>query len=88
MNIDITPKNKIQEFSHSLHDKLEDILFSIILKMPESFIPAPIMKKLESYINKRTQKLQQEIIHQRWQQIHLEEAIEEIHSKQDKKEAP
>lgn len=46
------------------------------------------MEWLESYINKRTQELQQEILRKQWQQIHLEKAVEEIHSKQDKKKAP
>lgn len=46
------------------------------------------MEWLESYVNKRTQELQQEIIHKQWQQIQLEKAVKESHSKQDKKKAP
>lgn len=81
INIEIKPKNKAKEFSNRLHDALEDVLFSIVQKLPESLIPAPLMEWLESYVNKRTQELQQEIIHKQWQQIHLEKAVEEIHSK-------
>lgn len=88
INIEIRTRNKIKEFFNRLHDTLEDLLFSIVQKLPESLIPAPLMEWLESYINKRTQELQQEILRKQWQQIHLEKAVEEIHSKQDKKKAP
>lgn len=88
INIEIKPENKTHKFFHTVHDKSEDILFSIIQKLPESLIPSPIMEWLDSYITKRTRRLQEEIIHKQWQQIYLEKAIEEIHEKQDKKEAP
>ena len=88
INIEIGPRNKIKEFSDRLHDALEDLLFSIVQRLPELLIPTPLMKWLESYVNKRTQELQQEIIRKQWQQIHLEKTVEEIHSKQDKKKAP
>ena len=87
MNIEIKPRNKIKEFSDRLHDILEDILFSIIQKLPEPLIPSCIMEWLETYINKRTQELQAEIIRQQWQHIHLEKAIEEIHHQQNSREA-
>jgi len=88
INIEIRPRNKIKEFSDRLHDALEDLLFSIVQRLPELLIPTPLMKWLESYVNKRTQELQQDIIRKQWQQIHLEKTVEEIHSKQDKKKAP
>lgn len=88
INIEIGPRNKIKEFSDRLHDALEDLLFSIVQRLPELLIPTPLMKWLESYVNKRTQELQQDIIRKQWQQIHLEKTVEEIHSKQDKKKAP
>ena len=88
INIEIGPRNKIKEFSDRLHDALEDLLFSIVQRLPELLIPTPLMKCLESYVNKRTQELQQDIIRKQWQQIHLEKTVEEIHSKQDKKKAP
>ena len=85
MNIEIKPRNKIKEFSDRLHDILEDILFSIIQKLPESLIPPCIMEWIETYINKRTQELQQEIIRKQWQQTYLEKAVDEI---QNIKKAP
>lgn len=88
MNIEIKPRNKIKEFCNRLHDILEDILFSIIQKLPEPLIPSCIMEWLETYINKRTQELQQEIIRKQWQQTYLEKAVEEIHEIQNIKKAP
>ena len=87
MNIEIKPRNKIKEFCNRLHDILEDILFSIIQKLPEPLIPPCIMEWIETYINKRTQELQQEIIRRQWEQIYLEKAIGEIQSIRQTKEA-
>ena len=88
INIEIRPRNKIKEFSNRLHNTLENLLFSIVQKLPEAFILAPLMNWLDRYITKRIQELQQKITRQKWQQIHLEKAIEEIHAEQDKKKAP
>lgn len=85
MNIEIKPRNKAKEFCNRLHDTLEDILFSIVQKLPESLFPSFLMTWLDRYTTKRTQQLQQEIIRQQWQQIYLEKAVEEIHEKQTKK---
>lgn len=71
-----------------MHSKLEDILFSVIQKVPEAFIPSPIMEWLNKYIDRRTQEIDEELIRIQWQQVHLEKAVEEIHEKQNKKKAP
>ncbi len=84
INIEIKPKSKTKEFFQSFHSTLEDILFSIVTHIPESFLPAFLMDWLDKYTIKRTQELQQEIIHQRWKQVYLEKAVEEIHSRQEK----
>lgn len=88
IDIEIKPRSKAKEFSNRMHDTLEDVLFSIVQKLPESLIPTPLLNWLDNYINKRTQELQQEIIRQKWDCCHLEKAIEEIHARQDKKKAP
>lgn len=88
MNIEIRPENKTHKFFRKFHSKSEDILFSIIQKVPESLIPSPIMEALDRYIDKRTRKLKEEIIRQKWQQIYLEKVAEEIRGRQGKKEAP
>lgn len=85
INIELKPRNKFETFLHETYDKLEDIVFDIILKVPERFIPSFLMKHIEHYIDKRTQELQQQIIKQRWQQSALEKAVADIH---DKKKAP
>ena len=87
MNIEIKPRNPIKDFFYKLHDKLEDILFFLIRITPDRFIPSFIMNWINNYLTKRSKELQQEIIRQQWQQIHLEKAVEEIHSIQQAKEA-
>lgn len=88
MNIEIRPQSKTERFFRKFHSKSEDMLFSIVQKVPEPLIPAFVMNWVESYIDKRTRKLQEEIIRQKWRQIHLEKCAEKIHGKQDKKKAP
>lgn len=87
MNIEIKPRNKAKEFFNKLYDTLEDILFSIVQKLPESLIPSFLMTWLDRYTTKRTQQLQQEIIRRQWEQIYLEKAIGEIRSIRQTKEA-
>lgn len=88
MNIEIKPQSKTERFFRKFHSRLEDMLFSIVQRLPEPLIPSPILEWLESYIDKRTRKLKEDIIRQKWQQIHLENAAGKIHGKQDKKKAP
>lgn len=84
INIELKPKNKIKEFFQNVHNTLEDIIFSVAIHLPEPFIPSFLMDWLERYTTKRTQELQQEIIRERWKQVYLEKAINEIHSRQEK----
>lgn len=86
IEIELKPRNRVQEFLHKICDKTENIFFDIILKIPEQFIPSFLMKHIEHYIDKRTQELQQQIIKQRWQQTALEQAVSDIHK--GKKKAP
>lgn len=85
IELKIEPRNKIQKFFHTIQSKLEDILFFIIQKTPEAFIPKFLMNWLDSYLTKRTQQLQQEFIRQQWRQVYLEKVVEELNIKQDKK---
>jgi len=89
IDIEIKDHNKIKEFFHRLHSRLEDIMFSIIQKLPERFIPHWLMNWLDRYTTKRISRLQQQIIKQRWQQDTLEKTISNIRSiNQDTKKAP
>ena len=65
-----------------IKDKSEDLMFSIITKLPERMIPSQIMQWLTTYLDRRTQELQQEIIRQQWQKVYLEKAVSEIHDRQ------
>lgn len=88
MYIEIKDHNRIKEFFQNLHSKAEDILFTIISKLPEKLIPSSFMNWLDRYTTKRISQLQQQIIKQRWQQDTLERAVGEIRiEKQDTKEA-
>lgn len=89
INIEIKKHNPIKEFFHRLHSRLEDILFSIIQKLPERFIPCWLMNWLSRYLDKRISELKQESIKMTWQNMYLQDAVAEIHNRQqDTKEAP
>lgn len=89
IDIELKDRNRIREFFHKLHSRLENIMFSIIQRLPERFIPSPIMNWLEKYLDKRISELKQESIKQTWKNMYLQNAVDEIHSRhQDMKKAP
>ena len=86
MNYEIPPRNRAKDFSRQIHDKLEDTFFRIIQKLPERFIPSALMYWADRYLDKRIQQLKQETIRQNWDKAHLDQALKEIHSRQQAKE--
>ncbi len=89
INIEIRDRNHFKEFFHKLHSKLEDIAFSFIQKLPEKFIPYWLMNWLEKYLDKRIKELKQESIKMTWRNMYLQNAIDDIHSRQQgTKKAP
>ena len=82
MNIEIKPRSRAKEFFDMIKDKSEDLMFSIITKVPERMIPSPVMQWLTAYLDRRTQELQQEIVRKQWQKVYLEKAVSEIHDRQ------
>ena len=78
INIEIKDRSRIKEFSDNLFSRLEDMMFDIILKVPQKFIPSSVMKWLDSYADKRIQELKQQSIRQSWENMYLEKALEEI----------
>ena len=89
INIELKDRNPLKEFFHRLHSKLEDILFSIIEKLPEKLIPSALMNWLERYLDKRIRELKQQTIKQTWQNMYLQEAVDNIHNRQqDTKKTP
>lgn len=78
IDIEIRKRNPIKEFFHKLHDKSEDILFSIVQKLPEKFIPCWLMNWLSRYLDKRISELKQESIKMTWRNMYLQKAADEI----------
>lgn len=54
------------------------MLFNLIQKMSERFIPSFLMNFLEYYTNKRIAQLKHEQIKSTWQKMYLKEAKEQI----------
>lgn len=89
MDIEIKDRNRINEFFLQLYSRLEDIAFSIIQRIPEKFIPHCLMNWFEKYLDKRISELKQESIKMTWQNMYLQNAVDEIRSEQQStKKAP
>ena len=82
INIEIQKPNRFKDLLHKIFNRLEDLMFSIIQKLPEKMIPHSLMNWMERYTNKRLSELQSQIIRKRWQTIELEKAVDKIHSMQ------
>ena len=77
--IELKNPNHIKDLLHKTYDKLEDLLFSIIQRTPEKFIPNSLMNWIDHYTNKRLAELKQQIIRNNWHTIELEKAVDNIH---------
>lgn len=82
INIEIQKPNRFKDLLHNIHNKLEDLMFSIFQKLPERFIPHSVMNWMEYYTNKRLYELKQQIIRNRWHTIELEKVVDNIHNRQ------
>lgn len=78
IDIELKDRNKLKEFFHKLHSRLENITFSIIQKLPEKFIPQWIMNRLEKYLDKRISELKQQSIQMTWRNMYLQKAVDDI----------
>lgn len=89
IDIKIKKRNPIKDFFHRLHSILEDMTFSVISKLPEKFIPSPLMNWLNKYLDKRINQLKQQTINMTWRNTYLQNSMSEIHNRQqDTKKAP
>lgn len=79
IDIELKPHNKVRDFFVKLHSRMEDVLFSIVLKPPEKCIPSSLMSWLDRYTTKRMNELQQQVIKQSWKKVELEEMVDKIH---------
>ena len=57
---------------------MEDILFSIISKLPEKLIPHPFMVFLDNYTTKRIAELKHQLIKDNWRTVALEKVVDDI----------
>ena len=78
IDIELKDRNQIKEFFQNFHSKAEDLLFTIISKLPEKLIPSPLMNWLERYLDKRISELKQQSIKMTWQNMYLQEAVDNI----------
>lgn len=82
IDIEIKKRSRTKEFFHKPHDKLENLMFSVIMKLPDGFIPHFLMEWFSNYTTRRIQKLQQEHIKQMWKNMYLQDAVNEISNRQ------
>ena len=82
INIEIQKPNRFKDLLHKIFNRLEDLMFSIIQKLPEKMIPHFLMNWMEHYTNKRLTELKQQIIRNRWHTIELEKVVDNIHNRQ------
>lgn len=89
IDIEIKDRNRLKEFLHYLYSKLEDLMFAIVQKIPEKYVPQFLMEWLDRYTTKRLNELKQQTIHQTWRNLYLEKAVNDISDRQQsKKETP
>lgn len=79
IDIEIKDRNNIKEFFHKLHNKFEDLLFSLIQKIPDRFIPSLLMSWLDRYTDRRINELKHQQIKATWHKMYLQDAVNQIH---------
>ena len=87
IEIEIKDRSKIKEFLSMLHSKIEDLMFKLLQKVSERFIPQPLMEWLDKYCTKRIQQLNQQNIKNTWRNVYLEKVVNDINAR-TQKEAP
>ena len=82
IDIEIKKRSFTKDFFHKLHNKLEDLLFKIIMKLPDRFIPSALMDWLDRYTTKRINQLKQQNIKNTWRNLYLQKAVDDISNRQ------
>ena len=67
---------------HKIHDRLENLMFAIIQRIPERFIPPFAMNLIERYLDKRLNELKSQVIKCRWQEVELQKTVDKISNQQ------
>lgn len=78
IDIELKDRNRLKEFFQNFHNKVEDIAFSILQKLPEKYLPHWLMNWLEKYLDKRICELKQESIRMTWRNMYLQKAVDDI----------
>lgn len=61
-----------------LHNRIEDLMFSILMKLPDRFITPSLMNWLDQYMTKRLDSLQRQLIKDRWRTVELKKTLDKI----------
>lgn len=61
-----------------LHSRIEDLMFSILMRLPDRFMTPTLMNWVEHYTTKRLDSLQRQLIKDRWKTIELKKTLDKI----------
>lgn len=78
MRIEIEQPSKLKETARKIKSKSEDILFTLIEKVPDGLIPLFIMSWLSHYLDNQISKLNQQVVQERWKTVELEQLYRDI----------
>lgn len=81
MNIELKQPSKIKTIISKCSSRLEDLLFSVLLKVPSKLLPSFVGPQIDRYIEKRIHQLQLETTKATWKSVQLESALQEIKEK-------
>ena len=82
IDIELKKRSPVKELFRKLHSTSEDLLFKLIMKLPEEFIPSALMEWLDRYTTKRINQLELQNVKQTWRNVYLQKAVDEISNRQ------
>ena len=84
INIKLKKHSPAKKIFHKLYSKSEDFLFTLILKVPEKFIPHFVMEWLDRYTAKRINELKQQNVKLAWKKVELQKTVDNITDRQQR----
>lgn len=75
--------DKLKKKFSRIGSRMENIFLSVVLWLASIFHSDKLNNWIESYTEKRMQKLQREIIKKQWDKVTLEKSLDSIHKKQN-----
>lgn len=82
IDIEIKKRSRVKELFHKLHSTSEDLLFKLIMRLPEEFLPSALMEWLDRYTTKRIRQLEMQNVKQTWRNVYLQKAVDDISNQQ------